>query len=585
MCLCAFVFKYFLHLLLTQGGVFNMQRRILYIFLFVFLILVWPVSLLKGQTRHVVVLGSSKDYKVTKQPGTISTVWAVFTDPKYTVPATSQQAELISLGNGRENEIKVKWLSEGVYYLMVTMTADNGCANRKAWPFSVEPPGKITATAFCQDGDPWIKWEATAEGFTINTLDITLKDVQGNTIETIAKAPVSGSIKWPANGNKSSADIPSSLTSLDINVVFNDIPGSKEQIIRLDAPDCLDDAVVALNDTITVWHGIENIVEIVYNDYDTKGNLDSLSIDIITPVANGEIDFDPHTGEITYIPNQCFFGTDSFRYTISNIEGITSNEAVVYLKVNIKPHLDSDNDSIPDINEDIVGTGNLCDTDTDMDGKPNFLDDDDDNDDIATIDEPGDLNNNGIPDYLEDWNSIAVNDRATTSIEIPVWISVMANDSSTMLPATLNIIVNPQNGYVNVDSHNGEVNYNPDFDFMGQDSFIYVVCDAYNICDTALVVVNVEDVVIAPEVFTPNDDGYNARYNITGIERYPENGFIVYNRWGNKVYERNNYANDWDGKSNSKYKIGGQPLPVGVYYYILKYAKNRVKSGGLYLER
>jgi hypothetical protein len=181
---------------------------------------------------------------------------------------------------------------------------------------------------------------------------------------------------------------PANLTALDINVIFNDIPGSNEHIVRLDAPDCQNDAVVALNDTITVWHGIENIVEIVYNDYDTKGNLDSLSIDIITPVANGEIDFDPHTGEITYIPNQCFFGTDSFRYTISNIEGITSNEAVVYLKVNINPHLDSDNDSIPDINEDIVGTGNLCDTDTDMDGKPNFLDDDDDNDDIATITSP-----------------------------------------------------------------------------------------------------------------------------------------------------------------------------------------------------
>jgi hypothetical protein len=75
----------------------------------------------------------------------------------------------------------------------------------------------------------------------------------------------------------------------------------------------------------------------------------------------------------------------------------------------------------------------------------------------------------------------------------------MANDSSTMLPATLNIIVNPQNGYVNVDSHNGEVNYNPDFDFMGQDSFIYVVCDAYNICDTALVVLNLKMLLLLPK--------------------------------------------------------------------------------------
>ena len=120
---------------------------------------------------------------------------------------------------------------------------------------------------------------------------------------------------------------------------------------------------------------------------------------------------------------------------------------------------------------------------------------------------------------------------------------------------------------------------------MGEDSFIYVVCDQQDICDTAIVVVTVEDIVNAPQVFTPNDDGYNDRYMISGLDRYPENSFVVFNRWGNVVYERNNYANDWDGKSNSKYKIGGKPLPVGVYYYILKYANNRIKQGGLYLER
>ena len=41
---------------------------------------------------------------------------------------------------------------------------------------------------------------------------------------------------------------------------------------------------------------------------------------------------------------------------------------------------------------------------------------------------------------------------------------------------------------------------------------------------------------------------------------YPDNVFIVYNRWGKKVYEQANYQN----------KFGGDGLPDGVYFYIFK---------------
>ena len=90
---------------------------------------------------------------------------------------------------------------------------------------------------------------------------------------------------------------------------------------------------------------------------------------------------------------------------------------------------------------------------------------------------------------------------------------------------------------------------------------------------------------MAPEVFTPNSDGYNDRYIINNLDRYSNNHFVVFNRWGNKVYEKSNYDNSWDGTSNSRYTMGNKPLPVGVYYYVLKYANNRIKKGGLFLER
>jgi gliding motility-associated-like protein len=558
-----------------------MQRELINKSLWLLLMAFWPVAFVAGQTRHVVMQGMEREYRVNRQPGVTAINWFVYTDSAYTTLALPEQAELISKGEGFENEIKVHWLATGNYYLMVTMFGEKGCVNKKAWPFTVKYPAKFKAYAICNHTEPWIRWEASAEGFNIGSVNIKMLNTDGNQIGELLNAPVTGSAKWP------DFVVGSDTINSSINLVanFNDLPGDENVTVNLDLPDCYTGSIIALNDTITVWHGVTTPIDILFNDFDTQGDLNPSGFSIVDSPTNGAATINPVTGQVEYTPVACFFGTDSIVYVASNISGAISNEATVIINVEINPYIDSDNDSVLDINENVVGTDNLCDTDTDMDGLPNFLDNDDDNDEVPTVEELGDLDENGVPDYLEDWNSRAVDDKATTSVDVPIWISALENDSTTMVPATLHIIVNPTNGYVNINNSDSRVNYYPGYDFMGEDSFIYVVCDHYNICDTALVVVTVEDPIITPQVFTPNDDGYNERYFITGLERYPENEFVVFNRWGNKVYERKNYANDWDGTSNSKFKMGNKPLPVGVYYYILKYAKNRVKQGGLYLER
>ncbi len=564
---------------------FIMQRLNLHKLIWLFFMAIWPVTFVAGQGRHIVTQGMVKEYRVTKQPDVISYEWKVFTDPNYTILATPDQVALISMGEGHENEIRVNWLSSGNYYLMVTAFGQAGCLNKKAWAFQVSSPVKLAAVAFCQDGHPWIKWDASVVGFSIETINIKILDSDGEVVKELSNAPLSGSVIWPQLADNSLKTMSPSLSSVNLMASFEGVPKNDSVTVKLDAPDCSDDLLHAYNDTVIVFHGITSSINILANDYGGSAGLDSSKIKIVIPTHDGSLTNDDNRGTLNYLPNNCFFGLDSAVYTVSDLSNVESNEAKIFIKVEINPNIDSDNDGILDINENIVGTANLCDTDTDMDGKPNFLDSDDDDDGILSVNEPGDLNENGIPDYLEDWKSKAVDDRATTSIDVPVWISVLENDSSTMVPATLHIITNPNKGYVNVDNNNSGVNYYPNYDVMGEDSFIYVVCDQQDICDTAIVVVTIEDIVNAPQVFTPNDDGYNDRYMITGLDRYPENSFVVFNRWGNVVYERNNYANDWDGKSNSKYKIGGKPLPVGVYYYILKYANNRIKQGGLYLER
>ncbi len=77
-----------------------------------------------------------------------------------------------------------------------------------------------------------------------------------------------------------------------------------------------------------------------------------------------------------------------------------------------------------------------------------------------------------------------------------------------------------------------------------------------------------------PTGFTPNGDGSNDAFVIHGIEGYRSNQLVVFNRWGNVVYDQLNYKNTWRGENQQ-----GEPLPNGTYFVIL-----RLNDGGLTLQ-
>lgn len=70
--------------------------------------------------------------------------------------------------------------------------------------------------------------------------------------------------------------------------------------------------------------------------------------------------------------------------------------------------------------------------------------------------------------------------------------------------------------------------------------------------------------VVMPTGYTPNGDGSNDSYVVQGLEAYPDNRIIIYNRWGNVVYDRVRYTNDWSGENQQ-----GEPLPNGTYFVVL----------------
>lgn len=70
------------------------------------------------------------------------------------------------------------------------------------------------------------------------------------------------------------------------------------------------------------------------------------------------------------------------------------------------------------------------------------------------------------------------------------------------------------------------------------------------------------DTLVIPNVFTPNGDGYNDKFEYKNQEQWNFET-SVYNRWGGVVYE-NASSQNWDGHYR------GNKVSAGVYFYIIK---------------
>ncbi len=89
---------------------------------------------------------------------------------------------------------------------------------------------------------------------------------------------------------------------------------------------------------------------------------------------------------------------------------------------------------------------------------------------------------------------------------------------------------------------------------------------------------------IVYNVVTTNKNGKHDFLNIANITYFPENKVIIYDRWGNKVFERNGYDNTQNvfaGTSDDNVV-----LPDGTYYYVIdKNNGDKPLHGFIYLRR
>ncbi len=181
---------------------------------------------------------------------------------------------------------------------------------------------------------------------------------------------------------------------------------------------------------------------------------------------------------------------------------------------------------------------------------------------------------------------LAVNDYDTTGLNSPTLVNILINDSDPIgLGLNVSITSYPTHGVVTL-NEDGSIQYTPEFNYTGNDTLTYVICDngSPSKCSSAQVVITIfpyREYLDVYHLVTPDNDGKNDYWHIGGIDEFPDNEIVIFNRWGDKVRDfrgYNNLYNNWNGK-NEKDAL----LPDGVYYYIIKLADVKTYTGWVYV--
>lgn len=164
----------------------------------------------------------------------------------------------------------------------------------------------------------------------------------------------------------------------------------------------------------------------------------------------------------------------------------------------------------------------------------------------------------------------------------PVKISEVKANSTACKQNFGSIIVDAQGGKEPISYYLNGVNHFQHQAFNNLERGIYTieVKDDRNCIDSAKVSILDSCDIYVPNVFTPNYDGRNDVFTFySGANNLFIHNFSIYNRWGEKIYECNDFAYDansmncfWDGYFKNKKQI------PQVFVYMLDYTLNGIRN-------
>jgi len=113
---------------------------------------------------------------------------------------------------------------------------------------------------------------------------------------------------------------------------------------------------------------------------------------------------------------------------------------------------------------------------------------------------------------------------------------------------------------------------------LGSNYFTWTVSNGPCPVATDQVIIYVNDIWV-PDAITPNNDGKNDSFVISGIEN-TNNTVEIYNRWGQVIFSAINYQNDWKGTNQN-----GSALQDDTYFYVITINDTLTYNGFVVVKR
>ncbi len=157
--------------------------------------------------------------------------------------------------------------------------------------------------------------------------------------------------------------------------------------------------------------------------------------------------------------------------------------------------------------------------------------------------------------------------------------SIYLNDSILCLDEQLTLYTNSNNTCSwygpNLQTSNEHYLHLSDLSFEDIGWYFLYVTDAngcHGLDSSYILVENSSDCLLIPELVTPNNDGKNDVWHISGLDPSTTHNIQIFNRWGNQIYTKKDFENNWDCRSNCGIMVDGKNglVPTGTYFYILK---------------
>jgi gliding motility-associated-like protein len=122
------------------------------------------------------------------------------------------------------------------------------------------------------------------------------------------------------------------------------------------------------------------------------------------------------------------------------------------------------------------------------------------------------------------------------------------------------------------------------FDYQfppGSNTMVRLIANKGTLCaDSVEQLISTQDTVtrdiFIPNVFTPNGDGLNDNYCVTGLlDGCDEMILTIYNRWGERVFKTDDINSCWDGRVINSTGF----YPSGTYFYVIKVTERKFALG------